>query len=278
MCYGPCQEMRQNEASLNNIVVGDQFGPYTIVGRLGVGGMAETFVAIRTGPGGFAQRVCLKLVLPFYREDEDFVRLFEREARLAAKLRHSNIVGVIDFGDMDGTSYMALELVDGLDLRAFLDAQNDNRLPSESVVLCGLAMAYALDHAHKPHHGSGADDDASYAQGIVHRDISPSNILISRRGEVLLTDFGVARAISGTSRQKSAVKGKVPYMAPEYLRSEPLDGRADLFSLGVVLFESLAGERPYEGDHDPAIIMRILKGEHPPLAKLARIGCRSIFC
>jgi serine/threonine protein kinase len=256
--------MSQNETSLTNILVGDQLGPYKLVSRLGGGGMAETFVAIRTGPGKFTQRVCLKLVLPFYREDEDFARLFEREARLAAKLRHSNIVGVIDFGDIDGISYMALELVDGLDLRALLDAQNDNRLPSDFVVLCGLAIAHALEHAHKPLGGNGADDE-----GIVHRDISPSNVLISRRGEVLLTDFGVAKAISSTSRKQSAVKGKVPYMAPEYLRSEPLDGRADLFALGVVLFESLAGERPYEGEHDPAIIMRILKGEHPPLTKLA---------
>ena len=93
--------------------MGEQFGPYKLVRRLGVGGMAETFVAVRSGPGGFTQRVCLKLVLPFFREDEDFTRLFYREATLAAKLRHRSIVGVMDFGEFEGTPYMALELVDG---------------------------------------------------------------------------------------------------------------------------------------------------------------------
>jgi serine/threonine protein kinase len=259
--------MRRTETSLTNIL-GEEFGPYKLVSRLGVGGMAETFVAIRKGPGSFTQRVCLKLVLPFYRENEDFVRLFEREARLAATLRHRNIVGVIDFGEIEGMSYMALELVDGVDLRTLLDSPECTRLPAEIVALVGLELAEALEHAHSPP-TTQATADGSERQGIVHRDISPSNVLISERGEVLLTDFGVAKAITGTTRKQSAVKGKVPYMAPEHLRAESLDGRADLFSLGVVLFEALAGERPYEGPHDPATIMLILKGDHPPLTQLA---------
>jgi serine/threonine protein kinase len=259
--------MRRTETSLTNIL-GEEFGPYKLISRLGVGGMAETFVAIRKGPGSFTQRVCLKLVLPFYRENEDFVRLFEREARLAATLRHRNIVGVIDFGEIEGMSYMALELVDGVDLRTLLDSPECARLPAEIVALVALELAEALEHAHSPP-TSQATADGSELQGIVHRDISPSNVLISERGEVLLTDFGVAKAITGTTRKQSAVKGKVPYMAPEHLRAESLDGRADLFSLGVVLFEALAGERPYEGPHDPATIMLILKGDHRPLTQLA---------
>ena len=260
--------MRPTETSLTN-VLGRQFGPYKLVSRLGVGGMAETFVAIRSGPGGFTQRVCLKLVLPFFRDDESFIRLFEREARLAAKLRHRNIVSVIDFGEIEGTSYMALELVDGVDLRQLLDSLSPKRLAPEFVTLLGLELSEALEHAHRPVETSGAEKEISDEQGIVHRDISPSNILLSGQGEVFLTDFGVAKAISGGSRKQSAVKGKVPYMSPEHLRAEPLDGRADLFSLGVVLFEALAGKRPYEGAHDPATIMRILKGDHEPLATLA---------
>ena len=231
--------------------------------------MAETFVAVKSGPGGFTQRVCLKLVLPFFREDEDFIRLFYREATLAAKLRHRNIVGVMDFGEFEGTPYMALELVDGLDLRAILDAQEGGRLPTEYVTLFGLELADALEHAHNPPPAAGIDGTTDDVRGIVHRDISPSNVLVSRQGEILLTDFGVAKAISDTSRRQSAVKGKIPYMSPEQLRAESLDGRADLFALGVVLFEALAGERPYEGPHDPATIMLILKGEHPPLQMLA---------
>jgi serine/threonine-protein kinase len=198
--------------------------------------MAETFEAIRTGPSGFSQRVCLKLVLPFFRDSPDFIELFQQEARLAAKLRHSNIVGVIDFGQIEGTSYMALEIVDGVDLQVLLDAQPGKRLPHEYVVLLGHSLASALEHAHNP----PASSDT----------------------------FGVAKAVTGTSHKQSAVKGKVPYMSPEQLRAQPLDGRADLFALGVVLFEALSGQRPYEGPHDPATIMLTLEGDHPSLQEL----------
>lgn len=248
-------------------LLGTEIGPYTLVRRLGVGGMAETYVAIRRGPSGFSQRVCLKLVLPFYRDDEEFVKLFQREARLAAKLRHSNIVGVIDFGEIAGRSYMALELVDGVDLQVLLDAESGKRLSAEYVALIGHDLACALDHAHNPPRES--DFDGTRGGAIVHRDISPSNVLVSRHGEIMLSDFGVAKAVSGSSNKHSAVKGKIPYMSPEQLRLESLDGRADLFGVGVVLFEALCGRRPYEGGHDPATIMQILKGEHEPLASLA---------
>lgn len=243
-------------------LVGEEFGPYRLIRRLGVGGMAETYEAIRRGPSGFTQHVCLKLVLPFFRDNPDFVELFEREARLAAKLRHSNIVGVIDFGSIEGIPYMALELVDGADFRVVLDGQDGRRLPPALVALVGTEIAAALEHAHAPRNSGGEG-------AIIHRDVSPSNVLISRRGEVFLSDFGVAKAISGTSRQRSAVKGKVPYMSPEQLRAQPLDPRADLFSLGVVMFEALGGRRPYEGAHDPATIMLTLEGEHPSLLGLA---------
>jgi hypothetical protein len=193
--------------------------------------------------------------------------LFKREARLAAKLRHSNVVGVIDFGEIDGVTYIALELVDGADLATLLDAQPGTRISPEHVALVGHDIAAALEHAHDPRRDGSADDPADNA--IIHRDLSPSNVLVSRRGEILLTDFGVAKAITGTARQQSAVKGKVPYMSPEQLRSETLDGRADLFALGVVLYESLAGHRPFQGDHDPATIMQILNGDRRPLLEVA---------
>ena len=254
--------MRRTETSLVDLV-GTELGAYAIVRRLGVGGMAETFEAIRRGPGGFTQRVCLKLALPYFRDDETFIRLFEREARLAAKLRHSNIVGILDFGEIEGRSYMALELVDGIDLRRLLDAEETKRLAPEYVTLIGLQLAEALEHAHHPPPQAGFE-------GLVHRDISPSNVLVSRHGEVLLTDFGVAKAMEATAHKQSNVKGKIPYMSPEQLRGERVDGRSDLFGLGVVLFEVLAGARPYGGGHDPATIMLILNGEHPPLAELAR--------
>ena len=246
---------------------GGDFGPYRLIRRIGAGGMAETFEAIRRGPSGFSQRVCLKVVLPYLRGDEQFLRLFEREAKLAAKLRHSNIVGVIDFGQIEGTTYMALEMVDGADLEEVLYEQAENRLPHDLVALIALDLASALDHAHNPPLESGVD--GVKVGTIVHRDISPGNVLISRQGEVLLTDFGLAKAVSGATRKQSAIKGKVPYMSPEQLRAEAIDGRADLFAVGVMMFEALAGRRPYEGPHDPATIVLIMDGQHPGLQDLA---------
>ena len=178
-----------------------EFGPYRLVRRLGVGGMAEAFEATRIGAGGFEQRVCLKRVLPAFSDDEAFVSRFQREARLAAQLRHTNIVGVIDAGEIDGAHYMALELVDGVDLRSLLKSSPNERVSPEMVALIGTDLAFALEHAHRT---------------LVHRDISPSNILLSRSGEAKLADFGIAKAIDNPQVTASrTAQGKIPYMAPE---------------------------------------------------------------
>ena len=232
-----------------------EFGSYRLLRRLGVGGMAETFEAARAGTGGFEQRVCLKRVLPAYSHDPEFISRFRREAKLAAGLRHSNIVGVTDFGEVDGVSYMALELVDGVDLRSFLRSLADEKLPPEMVVLIGLDLAYGLEHAH---------------QSIVHRDVSPANVLISRAGETKLADFGIAKAIEGANVTASKnVQGKIPYMSPEQMRGETVDARSDLFSLGVVLFEAAAGTRPFDGAHDVVTMQRIVDGQRRSLADVA---------
>lgn len=249
-----------------------QFGPFRVVRRLGVGGMAETFEAARQGPGGFEQRVCLKRVLPAFSQDEEFVKQFQREARLAASLRHSNIVGVLDFGEIDGLHYMALELIDGVDLRAFLAAQEGKRLSAEQAALIGMDLAYALEYAHNPTHtenGHGASNGAG-ALGIVHRDVSSANVLISRAGEIKLADFGIAKAIStAASTASQTIKGKIPYMAPEQMKGLAVDGRADLFSLGVLLFEAVTGERPFDGSHDVETMTRVLAGERKTVHELA---------
>jgi len=232
-----------------------EFGPYYLVRRLGVGGMAETFEATRAAAGGFEQRVCLKRVLPAFSDDAEFVARFQREAKLAAQLRHTNIVGVIDFGEVGGVHYMTLELVDGVDLRSLLKSSPEERLSPDTVALIGLDLAYALEHAH----GS-----------LVHRDISPSNILLSRSGETKLADFGIAKAIDNvTATASRSAKGKIPYMSPEHMRGETVDGRADLFSLGVVLFEAVAGCRPFDGAHDVETMQKILEGDRRSLADIA---------
>ncbi len=247
-------------------LLGEELGPYRIVRRLGIGGMAQTFEAVRRGPGDFSQRVCLKVVLPFFQSDPSFAELFKHEAQLAAKLRHTNIVGVIDFGDIDGTLYMALQLVEGIDLEGLLRSSDRKRLPHDQVTLIGREVARALEHAHNPPPGTGGTEPIT---AIIHRDISPSNVLISRMGEVLLTDFGVAKAVTNKWGKQSNVKGKIPYMAPEQLMGEPVDARSDLFSLGVVLFEALAGKHPFERGNEPATIMASISGEHVPLRELA---------
>lgn len=240
-----------------------RFGPYELVRRLGSGGMAETYLAVRRGPGGFEQHVCVKRILPFFERDPAFVKDFMEEARLAAQLRHANIAQVVDFGEADGSHYLALELVDGMDLRTFLArlSERGQRLEPSLVVLIGVELATALDFAHTPTRGRAA---------VVHRDVSPSNVLVSRTGGVYLTDFGIARSIGDSRRTDSGVvRGKVPYMAPEYGLHRRYDARTDLFGLGVVLFEALAGQRPFVGATDVDTLQRIESGRHPPLAPLA---------
>jgi serine/threonine protein kinase len=231
------------------------------VRRLGAGGMAETFLAVQHGSAGFEQRVCMKFMLAALRNDHTFRQMFLREATIAASLRHANIVGVIDVDDEAG--YIVLELVDGVDLRTLVDAAPNRRLPSHVVSLIAVELCKALAYAHGRTR-RGAPD------GIVHRDISPSNVLVSHNGEVKLTDFGVAKAMRSVAEPPSAgIKGKLCYMSPEQTRGDTLDGRSDLFSLGVMLFELLAGVRPFDGPTDAQTLLRIEAGKHPSLVELA---------
>jgi len=239
----------------------EQYGPYKRIRRLGIGGMAETFLAVQRGAAGFEQRVCMKFILPGYRGNADFKRLFLREASIAASLRHSNIVGVIDVDASNG--YMVLELVDGVDLRTLLNAAHGRKLSPELSSLVTVELCKALSYAHGRTRRGEAD-------GIVHRDVSPSNVLISYAGEVKLTDFGVARAMRADVEPLSTtVKGKLCYMSPEQARGQLLDGRSDLFSLGVMFYELLCGRRPFDGNSDAETLLRVTSGQHTPLREVA---------
>jgi serine/threonine protein kinase len=229
--------------------------------------MAETFLAVRRGLGGFEQRVCVKRILPAFEKDAAFVRQFLEEARVSAQLRHANVAQVVDFGTVEGSHYLALELVDGMDLHALLRAlaeRGDTMAPG-LVVYLATELATALEYAHEGAGGHGAS-----AGPIVHRDISPSNVLVSRAGEVKLTDFGIAKAVSTstTLTTTGVIKGKVPYMAPEYALSGRFETRSDLFALGVLLYEALAGRRPFVGATDLDTLHRILEGRRPALGEL----------
>ncbi|MDB4972414.1 MAG: serine/threonine protein kinase [Myxococcaceae bacterium] len=243
---------------------GDQLGAYELLRPLGAGGMAETFVAIRRGPAGFEQRVCLKRILPGCAADPLFVELFLDEARLLARLQCANIVHVYDFGEVAGTYYMALELIDGVDLEGLLTSlrQRGERMPEAIALYIITELLVALRYAHT------LEIDGE-PQGIVHRDISPSNVLLSKTGEVKLTDFGIAKSRGRSHRtQAGHTKGKVAYMSPEQMRAEELDGRSDLFAVGVVLFELLTLSHPFDANTDYALQVNIMTGKRKPLREL----------
>ena len=186
----------------------EHFGDYELIERLGVGGMAETFVALRRGLDGFEQRVCLKRILPTFADDADFIEMFRREARLSALLHHGHIARVLDFGIADGTHYLTLELIEGADLRAVLRhlRRRGESLDPGLTSYVAHALASALDFAHTV-------DEEGHAAGIIHRDVSPSNVLLSNAGEIKLADFGIAKATNlPGSVQSGALKGKIPYV------------------------------------------------------------------
>jgi serine/threonine-protein kinase len=237
-------------------------GKYRIVRRLASGGMAEVFRAQVVGPEGFEKDVCLKRVLPHLARDSEFVEMFKAEARLAAKLQHTNIVQIFDFGEEDGSYYLAMEYVDGRDLRGILKlAQDRSRvLPPGLAAFITAEAAKGLSYAHTRREGSTP-------LNIVHRDISPHNILISWNGEVKVADFGIAKAASRASATRTGVlKGKIAYMSPEQARGDTVDARSDLFSLGLVLYEMLTGTRPFQGATETETLGRVLHHNiSPPL-------------
>jgi serine/threonine protein kinase len=241
------------------------FGAYELYERLGAGGMAETFVASRRGPGALEQRVCLKRVLPALESDPMFVKMFLREARVSALLHHPHIARVLDFGKASDTHFLTLELIEGTNLRTLLRFLRRRAEPLDLGLTLHLAHALgrALEFAHT------ADVDG-FTKGVVHRDISPSNVLLSSAGEVKLADFGIAKAMNQPgSVQSQALKGKVPYMAPEYAIGRHCSARSDLFSLGVVLHECLAGFRPFDGGNDLQTLEQARLGYREPLSSVA---------
>lgn len=243
----------------------EQFGKYELLHRVGVGGMAEVFVARTYGAQGFVKHVVIKRILPAFSQDEDFVHMFIDEARLAAKLQHANIVQIFDFDHVDGAYYIAMEWVDGVDLRA-VGRHAQRRalpLPQTLAVHVGVETLKGLHYAHSRREGGRP-------MGLVHRDISPHNLLLSFSGEVKVTDFGIAKAAALASATRSGmVKGKLAYMSPEQVRGESVDHRTDIYALGIVLWEVLAQRRLYQDvGSEGELMVRVRQGRVPDIAQV----------
>ncbi len=240
-------------------------GKYKLLRLIASGGMAEVYLARQAGAAGFEKLVCLKRILPHLARDRQFVEMFLNEARLAARLDHPNIVSIYDLGEANGNYFIAMEFIDGPSLRAVAKRARERgeRLPIAEVVKIVSMAAGGLHYAHELAAADGKP------LGLVHRDISPDNILVHRNGMAKVVDFGIAKAANSSGRTRTgALKGKVAYMPPEQLRGDPLDRRADVFALGVVLYEMIAGRRPWEGDSDVSLIGQIMTEEPKPLSTL----------
>jgi len=227
------------------------FGRFTLVSVLGRGGMGRVFQAVMTGPSGFRKEVALKVISGAEPHQLDDVRAgLGDEARIGALLSHPNIVDVYDFGDDDGLPWISMEMVQGLDLAEIM---RRTRLAPAHVVRIGIAIAAGLDHAH------GLSIDGRPA-GLVHRDLKPSNVLVSRDGVVKVMDFGIAKLTSEGHRTETGVaKGTPAYMSPEQAAAEEIDGRADLWSLGAILWELATGETLLSGGTVIELIMQLLQ-------------------
>ncbi|MBS1118308.1 MAG: serine/threonine protein kinase [Deltaproteobacteria bacterium] len=243
-----------------------QIGRYQIIDRLAVGGMAELFKAQLMGDHGFAKLVAIKKILPHLASDRTFVEMFLDEARITAQLDHRNIVQVFELGTDADTPYIAMQYVDGLDVLALLRecARAQIRLPPDLAALIARDVLDALDYAHN------AVDTTGKPLGIIHRDISPGNVLLSWRGDVKLTDFGIARAAERRHKTEAGtLKGKYGYMSPEQVSGGEIDQRSDLFAVGILLAEMVMARRLFTSTNDLDILLMVRDAQLDRLHKYA---------
>lgn len=254
---------------------------YRVLEKLEAGGMAEVFRAESEGLEGFSKQVAIKRVLPHLSEKTKFIAMFLDEARLSAQLSHSNVVQVFDIGRGDNTFFIVMEFVDGVNLKAIAEtfAVSGQRMPVQVAAYIATEICKGLEYAH------GLQDSSGRALGIVHRDISPPNILITKFGEVKIVDFGLAKASSQLERSEPGIiKGKFAYLSPEAAEGKDVDSRADIFAVGIILWEALTGERLFLGDSDLQTVRNVqaavvrapseLNRQVPP--ELERIVLRSL--
>ncbi len=231
-------------------------GKYQLIRKLAAGGMAEVYLAKAAGPHGFEKTLVVKCILPHLAQEPAFVRMFLSEAMLAARLNHPHIVQIYDFGEVEGAYFLAMEYIDGPSLRTLIKRASARGLPLPPTV-CARLVSQACEGLAFAH--DFADPETHQPLGLIHRDISPDNLLLTRQGSVKVVDFGIAKAAGQSHKTESGViKGKLAYMPPEQLRGRGLDRRADVYALGVVLYELLTSHKPYRPTEDAALMHAIL--------------------
>jgi len=248
-----------------DVGVGSHLGKYEIIKRLATGGMAEIFLARVSGLPGFQKMVVIKRILPQLATKTDFVEMFLDEARIAATLQHPNVVQMYDVGVVDGNYFIAMEYLHGEDVRSLsrILHRQDKKLPLEHALNVVIGVSSGLHYAHEKVGFDGKPLE------IVHRDVTPQNIIVTYDGAVKLLDFGIAKASNRFGETRfGTLKGKVPYMSPEQCRGEPLDRRSDIFSLGIMLYELTLGKRLYQGKSDFEVLKQIVEGTVTPPSEL----------
>ncbi len=241
------------------------FGKYHLVDRIATGGMAEVYRAKSYGVAGFEKTLVIKKILPNLASDKKFVEMFIDEAKIASTLSHINIVQIFDLGSQDDDYFIAMEYVDGTDLKSLVETARTTRrgVPVNFMVYIASEVAKGLDYAHRRKDAQRRD------LAIVHRDISPHNVLVSHAGEVKITDFGIARATSKVNITRSGIiRGKFAYMSPEQARGESIDRRSDVFSLGIVLYEALTGTRLFKAKNDIETLKRVQTAPITPPSRI----------
>lgn len=239
------------------------FGRYELIAPIASGGMGEIHLARLRGAANFEKRCVIKTILPHLATEPSFVERFIDEANLVVQLTHGNIVPVFDMGEHDGEYYIAMDFIAGLDLRSLLKAVHPEPLAVPLAVHIAAEVCKGLGYAHRK------TDPDGRPLGIIHRDVSPSNILVSRDGEVKIVDFGIAVAASRSSHSVSGrLHGKFAYMSPEQTRGLALDGRSDLFSAGVVLYEMITAVRPFHAESDLEALERVRSFDPAPPSSL----------
>ncbi len=233
---------------------GVKFGQYLMIEKIATGGMAEVWKARMRGVEGFQKTVAIKKILPHLSDNQDFVEMFVDEAKLAAQLNHNNIIHIYDLGKIQSSYYIAMEYIDGHDLKTILRRGEDRSHPMtvELALFVASKLASALDYAHRK------KDFEDREMGLVHRDVSPQNVLVSQEGDIKLCDFGIAKAASKASHtQTGALKGKLQYMSPEQAWGRSIDRRSDIFALATVLFEMLTNRKLFTGDNELSILEQV---------------------